>query len=44
MISEAVCAGLIMKSQADETTRPKANPDKPATSAPANVATRKIAR
>jgi len=42
MISEAVCAGVRMKSQIDETTRPKANPRGPRP--PANVAIRKTAR
>src|SRR5258705_13957575 len=41
MISVAVCNGVRMYSQIDDTTSPKAKPDRPATSAPANVATRK---
>src|SRR5450759_1089044 len=42
IISVAVCSGVRMKSQIEETTRPNAKPDRPATSAPANVAKRKI--
>src|SRR6266481_1657084 len=42
MISVAVCNGVRMYSQIDDTTSPKAKPDRPATSAPANVASRKI--
>jgi len=38
MISVALCNGERMKSQIDAATRPKAKPDSPATTAPANVA------
>ena len=39
-----IMVGVRIKSQTDETTSPNANPERPATSAPANVAIRKIAR